>query len=106
MKRSSLHAIERGHGARFIEVGGREVAVDFGDSRSEHLEARTGAAIADLSCRGRLWFSGADSREFLQRMITNDLLRAPQGEGVYAAMLTAKGKMVSDFVLYPSGDRI
>src|SRR5690606_41272633 len=39
---------------------------------------------------------GRDPLKMIQGLITNDLAGAPEGQGVYAAFLTPKGKMVAD----------
>ena len=45
-----------------------------------------------------LRIGGADAREFLQGLITNDIAKLDQGL-VYAAMLTPQGKYLADFFL-------
>jgi folate-binding protein YgfZ len=37
----------------------------------------------------------------LHGLVTNDLLKAPAGRGVYAAMLTPKGRMIADLRAFP-----
>ncbi len=46
---------------------------------------------------------GADARDFLQGLITNDIARAEDGL-CYAALLTPQGKYLADFFLLRSGD--
>jgi folate-binding protein YgfZ len=49
--------------------------------------------------------SGADTRHFLQGLITNDIKGVDQGL-VYTAMLTPQGKYIADFFLATAGDSI
>ena len=49
--------------------------------------------------------TGADRESFLQGLITNDARHLAQGP-VYAALLTAQGKYLADFILIADGDRI
>ena len=49
--------------------------------------------------------TGADARDFLQGLITNDVGKLGQGL-VYAAMLTPQGKYLADFLLVPWGDAV
>ena len=45
---------------------------------------------------------GADRVDFLQGLVTNDVTRAP----VWAALLTAQGKYLADFLIVPQGDAL
>jgi folate-binding protein YgfZ len=49
-----------------------------------------------------LRISGADSRDFLQNLVTNDVTRLDDGP-VYAALLTPQGKLIADFILVADG---
>jgi hypothetical protein len=53
-----------------------------------------------LTDRAILAVSGADSRNFLQGLITNDVGRLASGAVLYAALLTPQGKILFDFLLY------
>jgi folate-binding protein YgfZ len=52
-----------------------------------------------------LRLSGADTRDFLQGLITNDIKRLDSGL-VYAAMLTPQGKYMADFFLKADGEDV
>ena len=58
-----------------------------------------------MSDRTILKISGADTRDFLQGLVTNDVAKLDQGL-VYAAMLTPQGKYRADFFLVPMGDAV
>lgn len=49
--------------------------------------------------------TGADTHEFLQGLVTNDVSRLASGP-VYAAMLTPQGKYIADFLLLADGDAV
>jgi len=57
------------------------------------------------STRQILRLSGADTRDFLQGLITNDIALTQQGL-VYAALLTPQGKYMADFFLQADGNDI
>ena len=59
----------------------------------------TGAGWLDVSARGRLRFDGPDAASFLHALVTNDVAGLPVGRGVYAALLTPQGRMVTDMRL-------
>ena len=60
-----------------------------------------------LEDRALLSISGADSREFLQGLISNDVDKisatAEGGRAIYAALLTAQGKYLHDFFVFAPG---
>lgn len=55
--------------------------------------------------RAVLRVSGAEARDFLQNLVTNDLAGLDMGP-VYAALLTPQGKYLFDFFLVPDGETI
>ncbi|KAA8608276.1 CAF17-like 4Fe-4S cluster assembly/insertion protein YgfZ [Salipiger aestuarii] len=58
-----------------------------------------------MSERKVLRVSGPDAEQFLQGLVTNDVMRVKDGP-VYAAMLTPQGKYRADFFLVADGDDI
>jgi folate-binding protein YgfZ len=83
-------------GAVWAQVAGRSVARHFGDGAAEYRAVRESAGVAlrsDLAVF-RMW--GRDPVKMLNGLITNDLGGAGAGQGVYAAMLTPKGRTVAD----------
>jgi folate-binding protein YgfZ len=85
-----------GRGAVMGEVAGHPVARHFGDPAAEYAAVRTAAGIAVRDDRARLRLWGRDPVKMLQGLITNDLAGAPAGRGVYAAMLTPKGRTLAE----------
>ena len=55
-----------------------------------------GCALVDRSERGKLALTGSQAAEFLNGQVTNDVEALAPGEGLYAAFLTPKGKMLGD----------
>ncbi|MFL4470557.1 folate-binding protein YgfZ [Tateyamaria armeniaca] len=58
-----------------------------------------------MSARHIFRLSGADTRNFLQGLVTNDVNGIDQGL-VYAALLTPQGKYMADFFLSADGDDV
>lgn len=56
-----------------------------------------------MTSRRLLRLSGADTCDFLQGLITNDVAKVDQGL-VYAALLTPQGKYIADFFVSADGD--
>ncbi len=55
-----------------------------------------GAALIDLSKRGRLQATGDDRARLLHALSTNHIQQLTPGQGAYAFFLTAQGKIVAD----------
>ncbi|MBM2291426.1 folate-binding protein YgfZ [Sulfitobacter pseudonitzschiae] len=58
-----------------------------------------------MTDRTILRLSGADTRDFLQGLVTNDVKKLDQGL-VYTALLTPQGKYIADFFLKADGDDV
>ncbi len=101
-----LHELQRGLSARFTELNGMEIVADYGGWRAEHAALQESAGVLDLSFRSRLCLTGADRARFLHGQVTNDVKRLQVGEGCYAALITAKGKMQSDLNIYCLKDEL
>jgi folate-binding protein YgfZ len=63
---------------------------------TDYDRLRESAGLVDRSYRGKLRLTGAEAAEYLQGQVTNDVEGLSPGEGVYAALLSHKGKMVAD----------
>jgi len=95
-----LHEFHQAAGAVFAEVNGQEVATHYGDWLAEYAALHEGAGVLDLSLRGRLCVLGADAQRFLNGQVTNNVKDLQIGEGCYAALVSAKGKLHSDLNIY------
>jgi folate-binding protein YgfZ len=61
--------------------------------------------IAPLA-RGVIAVSGPDRVNFLNGLVSNDIALAAPGRAVWAALLTAQGRYVTDFFTFADGDRL
>jgi folate-binding protein YgfZ len=95
-----LHDFYQGLGARFAELNGMEVVNDLGDWLAEHAALGQSAGVLYLGFRSRLCLVGADRARFLHGQVTNDVKKLRPGEGCYAAITSAKGKMESDLNIF------
>jgi folate-binding protein YgfZ len=59
-----------------------------------------------LQDRGVLAVSGPDRASFLQGLVSNDTARISSERAVYAALLTAQGKYLHDFIMVEHGETI
>jgi folate-binding protein YgfZ len=59
-----------------------------------------------LDDRGIVAVSGPDRRAFLQGLVSNDVEKIAADRAVYAALLTAQGKYLHDFIMVAAGEAI
>ncbi len=96
----ALHEVHVALGASFAAANGWEVVQGYGDFLAEHGALRDSAGVMDLSFRSRICLTGADRVRFLNGQVTNNVKDLRTGEGCYAALITAKGRLESDFNIY------
>src|SRR3989440_6297659 len=64
------------------------------------------ASFVLLDDRGILAVSGPDRRPFLQGLVSNDVDKVSPTAARYAALLTAQGKYLHDFMMVEAGESI
>jgi folate-binding protein YgfZ len=87
-------------------INGVSVVQHYGDPMAEYHRLRRSVGVLDLSFRGRVCVAGADRMRFLHGQVTNEINKLPPGQGCYAAITNAKGKMVADANIYPLENEI
>ncbi len=102
----ALHEFHEGLHARFTEASGKEVVADYSDVLAEYRALRETAGVIDLSFRSRLCALGADRQKFINGQVTNNVQALKTGEGCYAALVTAKGRIQSDLNVYSLANEI
>lgn len=91
-------------GGQVADYHGRTVVRHFGDPSGEYRAATEGVAVFDRSHRARLTVSGRAPTKMLNGVLTGRMPVAParvdgevaRGEATYHAVLTPKGKMITD----------
>lgn len=92
----SLEARHEALGARLTEIAGRRLPRNYGDPAAEYHAVRKAAGVVDRGDRAFVRVTGRDPVRMVHGLVSNDVAGAPEGQGVYAAILTPKGKMVGD----------
>lgn len=106
-----LPSLEKAGGV-IAEYHGRRLVRHFGEPHAEYAAATEGVAVFDRSHRVRLTISGRSPGQMLNGVLTGRLPEeaergdeSSRGQGSYHAVLTPKGKMITDLVaLRPGGD--
>jgi tRNA-modifying protein YgfZ len=93
-ERSPLHDLTSQAGAVLVERAGWELPAHYGDGQGEYRQARQGAAVFDLSSRGKVEVAGGDAAAFLHNLSSNDINGLAVGAGCEAFFATSTAKAV------------
>jgi folate-binding protein YgfZ len=93
---SPLRSTHASLGASFVEVAGVELPRSYGEGAAEYRAVREAAGVVDRRDQAQLRMWGREPVKMLHGLLTNDLLGAAPGQGVYAAMLTPKGRTIAE----------
>jgi tRNA-modifying protein YgfZ len=96
----ALHALQVELGARFHDLTGTPVARHYGDPASEYRATRDAAGVAVRSDLAVLRMWGKDPVRMLHGLVTNDVTVATSERGVYAVMLTPKGRTIAEMRVF------
>jgi aminomethyltransferase len=105
LRRTSLFERHRDAGARLAPFAGWEMPVQYEGIRSEHLAVRRDAGVFDVSHMGQVETRGPQASEFLQRVLSNDVRRMPEGGAQYSVMCRDDGGVLDDTFTYRLADR-
>ena len=101
--RTPLYETHRKAGARLVEFAGWEMPVQYAGLLAEHEAVRSRVGLFDVSHMGEVVFRGARAVEALNRLFTNDLSRAVDGQAQYGCLCREDGGIVDDVVVYRRG---
>jgi folate-binding protein YgfZ len=97
---SPLHDVTAQAGAVFVDDAGWRMPGHYGDAAADYHQARDGAAVFDVSHRGKAEVAGADARTFLHNLCTNDIKGLASGAGCEAFFATAQARAVAHALIY------
>lgn len=89
--------------ARMVDFHGWEMPIQYAGIIDEHTAVRARVGLFDLSHMGRVRVQGPKRREFLQKLLTIDVAKVPEGKCRYSFFLTEKGTPIDDLILYAGG---
>src|SRR5213082_1045541 len=87
-------------GARLVPFAGWEMPVQYEGVIPEHLAVRNDCGVFDVSHMGELEVEGPRAREYLQRLLSNDLYRIEPGKAQYTLLTNGEGGIVDDLITY------
>jgi aminomethyltransferase len=104
LRRTPLYERHAAAGARLVPFAGWEMPVQYAGVKEEHIAVRRGAGVFDVSHMGQVLTRGPQALQFLQRMLSNDLRRMPEGGAQYSVMCREDGGVLDDLFTYRLAD--
>ena len=109
MQQTPLHDRHVALGAKMVDFSGWEMPLHYGSQLKEHHAVRTCCGLFDVSHMGVVDLTGAGCQELLQRIVACNVARMPvvepgePGRGLYGLMLTERGNIADDLIIYRLG---
>lgn len=84
-----------------VPFAGWEMPIHYGSQIDEHHQVRTDAGMFDVSHMTVVDLQGDGVREFLSRVLANDVARLQQpGKALYGCLLNDEGHVIDDLITY------
>lgn len=99
-ERSPLHDTTARAGAVFGDEAGWTMPLHYGDPDAEYRRAREGAALFDLSHRGKVELIGPEAAVFLHNLLTNDIKGLPYSRGCESFLCNAQARVLAYVLVY------
>ena len=88
-------------GANMVDFHGWMMPLHYGSQLNEHHAVRQSAGMFDVSHMTVLDILGAGGRQFLRRLLTNDVDRLEHnGKALYTCMCNEHGGIIDDLIVY------
>lgn len=101
LARTPLYASHLAFGAKMVDFHGWEMPLHYGSQINEHHAVRQHAGMFDVSHMTILDILGAGDRQFLRKLLTNDVdLLAHNGRALYSCMCNEHGGIIDDLIVY------
>lgn len=99
--KTALHAIHLASGAKMVDFHGWDMPLHYGSQLNEHHFVRQDAGMFDVSHMTIIDILGAGGRQFLRRLLTNDVdLLSHNGKALYTCMCNEHGGIIDDLIVY------
>jgi aminomethyltransferase len=106
LRRTPLYERHAELGAKLVPFAGWEMPVTYEGIREEHSAVRTHAGMFDVSHMGEVEVEGPGALAFLQRVLSNDVVKIEIGGAQYSCLCNEEGGMLDDLFTYRlGGDR-
>ena len=103
-RRTPLYEAHLAAGAKLVEFAGWEMPISYAGIRLEHLAVRHDVGVFDVSHMGQVQTRGPGAPDALQRLVSNDIRRIPEGGAQYGLLCNEQGGVLDDLFTYRLGE--
>lgn len=100
LRHSPLHEQHVAAGAKLVGFAGFEMPLQYAGIRAEHAAVRNHSGVFDVSHMGQIEVRGPGAAELLQRLLSNDVRRLPEGGAQYSVCCREDGGVLDDLFTY------
>ena len=104
LKRTFLNQAHVDHGGKLVDFSGWSLPIHYGSQIKEHLAVRHGVGIFDVSHMTIIDCKGPMVRDFLRRVLANDVGSLAINQALYSVLLNERGGVVDDLIVYRLSD--
>ena len=108
-QQTPLHNLHVQASAKMVDFNGWSMPINYGSQIAEHESVRNNCGIFDVSHMTILDFEGAQARDLIRYIISNDIDSLKnECDGLYSAMMNESGGVIDDLIAYkmPFGYRL
>lgn len=87
-------------GAKIVPFAGWDMPVQYTSVKDEVLAVRQSVGVFDVSHMGEFFVEGPQAELFVDHLVTNDILNAPQGKAIYSPLCRHDGTVIDDLIVY------
>src|SRR5438874_4751554 len=99
-KKTPLYDEHMRLGAKMVPFAGWLMPVQYASIVVEHQAVRNNVGVFDISHMGQFIVDGAGGRDWLNRMLTNNVDKLDVGMGQYTLLLNDRGGIIDDLIVY------
>ena len=104
-QRTPLYQSHVDSDGKLVDFSGWELPINYGSQIEEHEAVRTDAGMFDVSHMVIVDVAGADSKQWLQKLLANDVDKLKTvGKALYSPMLNEQGGVIDDLIVYLSNE--
>ena len=96
----ALHQLHVDNAARLVSFSGLNLPLHYGSALGEHQAVRESAGMFDLSHLHQLDLRGYGVTQWLRKLLTNDVARLSDGQGLYSCLCKEDGGVVDDLLVF------
>src|SRR5689334_17180230 len=91
-------------GAKIIDFAGWLMPLHYGSQVKEHECVRKDSAVFDVSHMAVIDIDGKDARDFLRKILANDVAKLLPTKALYSCMLNHEAGILDDLIVYRLGE--